>query len=312
MSCISESMQPQEALYRAPDGASLVFHIYNAAASPGSPVFLFLAAMGVEARYYLPLVGCLAATFRAPVALADFRGQGENLRRNGPSEFGYREVLEFDLPAIVARLNRLYPDRPLYVVGHSIGGQFATLLASQHAERIRGLVLLASGTAHYRCWRGIQRWRYYAFIQLIRIVTMILGRYPGSRLGFGGDQPFRFMMDWLAHATTGRYEPIGSEVPYEAGLRSVRLPVLSISVAGDAVAPAEAVDELLRKLAIADIRRISVPGIQRHDTWKRHFSWAREPEEMVSTIRDWIGELRRPQPASKSAAYAEELRASVS
>src|SRR5688572_32051735 len=120
MSSISENLHPQEMAYRAPDGASLVFHIYNAGAPPGSPVFLFLPAMGVEAKYYLPLVGSLAATCRAPVALADFRGQGENLRRNGPSEFGYREILESDLREIVARLSALHPDRPLYVVGHSI------------------------------------------------------------------------------------------------------------------------------------------------------------------------------------------------
>jgi predicted alpha/beta hydrolase len=287
-------MQPQETLYRALDGASLMFEIYNAGASPQSPIFLCLPAMGVEARYYLPLVGSLAATFRAPVALADFRGQGENQRRSGRSEFGYREILESDLPEIVMRLRALYPGRPLYIVGHSIGGQFASLLASQHAKMIGGLVLLASGTAHYRSWRGIQRWCYYGFIQLVRIVTMILGRYPGSRLGFGGDQPFRFMMDWVAHATTGRYEPIGSKVPYEAQLRSVRLPVLSISIAGDSVAPAAAVDELLRKLAIADICRRTTSGIQQHGPWKRHFSWARAPEEMVLMIRDWIGDAGRP------------------
>lgn len=305
-------MQPRETFYCAPDGASLTFHTYNAGASPGSPIFLCLPAMGVEAKYYLPLVGSLAATFRAPVALADFRGQGENLRRSRPSQFGYREILESDLPEIVARLSGLYPGRPLYIVGHSIGGQFATLLASRHARMIRGLVLLASGTAHYRSWRGIQRWRYYGFIQFIRVVTTILRRYPGSRLGFGGDQPLRFMMDWVAHATTGRYEPIGSRVPYEAGLRSVRLPVLSIAIAGDTVAPAAAVDELLGKLAIADICRRTASGIQRHDPWKRHFSWARAPEEMVTMIRDWIGELREPMPVSLSAAFAEELSAGVS
>lgn len=290
MSPTSERMQPQETLYRAPDGTSMTFEIYNAGASLGSPMFLCLPAMGVEAKYYLPLVTCLAATFRAPVALADFRGQGENVRRSGPSEFGYREILEFDLPEIVARLKELYPSRPLYIVDHSIGGQFATLLASQHAGMIRGLVLLASGTAHYRSWRGLQRWRYYGFIQFARIVTMFLRRYPGARLGFGGDQPFRFMMDWVAHALTGRYEPIGSKVPYEAQLRSVRLPVLSISIAGDTVAPSAAVEELLGKLAIADICRRTASGIRRHSPWKRHFSWARAPEEMVMMIRGWIGE----------------------
>lgn len=290
MNSISEGMQPQEVLYRAPDGTPLMFEIYNAGASPGSPMFLCLPAMGVGARYYLPLVACLAATFRAPVALADFRGQGGNARRSGPSQFGYREILELDLPEIVGRLKAQFPDRPLYVVGHSIGGQFATLLASQHAGMIRGLALLASGTAHYRSWRGLQRWRYYGFIQFARVVTMLLRRYPGARLGFGGDQPLRFMMDWAAHALTGRYDPMGSKVPYEANLRSVRLPVLSISIAGDTVAPSAAVEELLAKLAIADVRRRTASGIQRHSPWKRHFSWVRAPEEMVTMIRDWIGE----------------------
>ena len=79
------STQPQTEFYRASDGASLMFEVYNAGAAPGSPVFLCLPAMGVEARYYVPLVDCLANAFRAPVALADFRGQGENLRRSGRS-----------------------------------------------------------------------------------------------------------------------------------------------------------------------------------------------------------------------------------
>ena len=282
-------MRPREILYRAPDGASLTFEIYNdARTSPDSAIFLCLPAMGVAAKYYLPLVSCLAATFRAPVALADFRGQGENLPHNGPSEFGYREILESDLPEIVARLKALHPSRPLYLVGHSIGGQFATLFASQHARMIRGLVLLESGTAHYRSWKGLQRWRFYGFIQFTRIVTILLRRYPGTRLGFGGDQPFRFMMDWLSHAMTWRYEPTGSKVPYEAQLRSLRLPVLSISIVGDIVAPPAAVEELLGKLPVADICRRTTTAIQQHSPWKRHFSWVRAPEEVVVQIRDWI------------------------
>ena len=58
----------------------------------------------------------------------DLRGQGRSSERASHfADFGYREMVEIDLPAAIAALRGRYPNRPLLLVGHSLGGQLATL-----------------------------------------------------------------------------------------------------------------------------------------------------------------------------------------
>jgi predicted alpha/beta hydrolase len=112
--------------------------------------------------------------------------------------------------------------------------------------------------------------------------------YPGQLLGFGGDQPRRMMADWSHNATTGRYRCAGSGIDYEAALEDPALSVLSVEVRDDPVAPAGAVDELLSKLRSCTITRRQIDGVLADAPWRRHFSWARQPDEVVAVVARWV------------------------
>ena len=65
---------------------------------------LWLPALGVAARHYLPFAEALAARGVA-VYLHEWRGNGSSsLRPSHTQDWGYRELLELDLPASIATL----------------------------------------------------------------------------------------------------------------------------------------------------------------------------------------------------------------
>ena len=254
-----------------------------------TPVFVCLPAMGVAASFYAPFAEALARATGGVAALADLRGQGDGagLARHG-ARFGYREIVAQDIPSLVAAIGAQFPGRPVYLVGHSLGGQLGSLAAVHVGAHLAGLILVASGTAHHRAWPKALRFRAALTVQAVRLVAAVLPWYPGRLLGFGGDQPRRLMADWSYNARTGRYRCAGSTIDYEEALHALALPVLSIELRGDPVAPTGATSELLAKLAACAISRRRIDGVLADAPWRRHFSWARKPDIVVAEIGAWL------------------------
>jgi len=264
----------------------------TAPASEKTPIVICLPAMGVAASFYRMFADALAAATGATTDPIDLRGQGDHPdRASAGARFGYHEIVEHDIPARVAYWRTRAPGRPIVLLGHSLGGQLALLACAQRGTNADALVLVAAGTAHWRAWPRAERRRARWTVQAIRTAAALLPWYPGRRLGFGGNQPRRLMRDWAFNATTGRYRLEGSACTpevLEAALRGVALPVLAVSVAGDAVAPAGAVDELLALAPGARLARCEIAAPAGQSPWRRHFSWARTPAPVVQTIAAWL------------------------
>ena len=258
-----------------------------------TPVFVCLPAMGVAASFYTSFAEALAQAAAGVAVLADLRGQGASaeLARRG-ARFGYREIISQDIPSLIAAIAAQFPGRPLYLVGHSLGGQLGSLAAVHAAPFLSGLILVASGSAHWRAWPRKLRWRAAATVHAVRVVATLLPWYPGRLLGFGGDQPRRFMADWSYNASTGRYHCAGSRIDYEEALDDLVLPVLSIELRADPVAPTGATSALLAKLASCTIERKQIDGVTTDAPWRRHFSWARRPDDVVAEIHAWARSRR--------------------
>lgn len=280
----------------SPDGVQHVATVFLPEAAQ-TPMFLCLPAMGAAAEYYRPFAARLAERNLGAAALLDLRGQGRSsARARRGDDFGYREILELDLPQAVAALRRTFRGRPLYLAGHSLGGQLGLLCAARPGVALDGLVLIAAGTAHWRDWRGADRWKVWAATAAIKAAACALPWYPGHVLGFGGEQPRRLMRDWARVARDGRYDPEGGDLDYAVAARRLALPILSLGIRGDPVAPTGARESLLAMAPQGVVTRAELDGVRSHRPWKRHFSWARAPHDVVEAIGAWLA-ARAGEPA---------------
>lgn len=259
---------------------------------PTAPLLVFLPAMGVPASFYRPFAERMRAR-GIDVRVTDLPGQGQHpMRARQGDDYGYREVVEDLIPDLLRQTRRQYPQRPLLLGGHSLGGQLAVLASHDVADKVQGLVLVAAGTAHWRTWPRGKRLRAALTVHAISATARVLPWYPGQRLGFGGDQSRRFMRDWSRNARTGVYAPEGglqTAGQLRERLASVALAALSVRIGGDPVAPPGAADALCALLPAAAHSTVTVPGVTSDAPWRRHFSWARQPGGVEEALHGWLG-----------------------
>lgn len=276
----------------AADGHRFGLNLY-AAASERAPVLLFFPAMGAPARFYGGLGEALAATGTS-FAACDWRGIGSStLRASRTVDYGYRHLVEADIPAAVAALRTRLPQAPMWMGGHSLGAHLTPLYASRWPEAIEGLVIIAAGTVHYRAWTGRGALRILALTQSAPLISVLLGHYPGRRIGFAGREARGVIGDWARVARTGRFEPRGSGYDYEAAMTRLQKPVLTLGFHADDLAPATATDALLAKMPRCRHTRWYWGAADTAGHALDHFSWARQPGLVAPALAGWLLENTR-------------------
>ena len=253
-----------------------------------APVLIFLAALGTPARVYGRFSREMIA-HGVQVCTADWRGIGSSSVRAGrSSDFSYRHLVEFDLASLIQAVRKSLPHAPIWLGGHSLGGQMSLLRAGAHPDDISGVVLIASGSVHLPCFPWKLRLGIRALVYLHRATRPVLGYFPGSRFGFGGREASGLMHDWSHVALTGKYKPRGATADYERLLNSLEMPVLSLSFAADTWSPYHAAKALVDK----------VPGsISKHWHWSQadskgvaldHYSWLKQPVLVAPAVANFI------------------------
>lgn len=249
---------------------------------------LWLPALGVAARHYLPMAQLLAAEGVA-VAVHEWRGTGASrARASRRHDWGYREVLHDDLPESLALARGWNPSIPWVVGGHSIGGQFAALFAARHPDAVRGVALVASGSPYWRTFARWQRGALFLIYMLVTPITAICGYFPGRRLGFGGEEARTLMRDWARSGRTGRYAPPDIEDDLEAALARFRGPVFAAQLADDGLCPPASLDGLLAKLPAATITSERFVADRFDNRLATHFSWMKASAPIVLAIDAWL------------------------
>jgi len=252
-------------------------------AGDGAPGLLWVPALGVPAAKY-DAFGQALAELGVNCAVHEWRGNASSsLRARRGSDWGYRELLQHDLPASIAALG----PGAWYFGGHSLGGQFAAMAAARQPADCRGLVLAATGVPDARTFRGRQRLGIALFARSIPIVTALAGYYPGQRLKFAGQEAARLMRDWAATVRDGSYRDYGDGEPMDDLLARLSLPTLGLRFSDDWLVPAASLEALVDKLG-AGAHRHELFDEARLGTAPDHFRWMRRPEAPAAAIADWI------------------------
>ena len=251
-----------------------------------APVVLGMPAMGVRGSFYEPL----ARHFQklgVSYACADLRGIGSSsIRASRQINFGYADIINRDYPAQVNALKLHCAGSPLWLLGHSLGGQLNALYMATHPEQVAGLILVSSCTVYYKNYP--QPKRLWLSTQSLRVISELLGYMPGKRLGFGGTEARRVIRDWARNARTGVYHLENSPLDYDKLLARVRHPVLGISLATDTYAPQEAVDHLCSKMPLSRLDRWHFEDREISPQRLDHFSWVKNADSLSRRIVNWL------------------------
>lgn len=270
----------------AADGAVADVHLVLPAGT-ARDVLLWLPALGVAARNYLPFAQALAA-HGIGVALHEWRGIGSSDRRAGrASDWGYRELLTLDIPATLALTHSAFAGARLWLGGHSLGGQLASLFAALHPGQHAGLALVASGAPY---------WRRFPWYRLIGVVVAIApsiaalrGHFPGRAVGFGGNEARGVMTDWARSGRSGDYAVAGLDEDFERSLAALRLPLVALRLRDDWLAPESSLEWLLGKMPQAQRQGAIITSADLGGAPADHFAWMKVPQAIAGRIAAFVG-----------------------
>jgi predicted alpha/beta hydrolase len=273
--------QPQSIPLCSDDG-----HAWNLIAIvPERPraALLWLPALGVAAKHYIPFAEALAARGVA-VYLHEWRGNGSSsLRPDKAHDWGYRELLTLDLPRSQDAVLRAQPNVPHWIGGHSLGGQLACCYAALDACGFQQLWLVASGTPHWRTFPAPLGWLLPFVYQFLPWLAKWRGRLNGRRLGFGGMESRGLIRDWAKVGLGGRYAAAGMDIDFEEALARLAIPRHCVVFAQDWMAPRESLAALLAKLAPAQSKTIGLNATQL-GTRADHFAWMKQPDSVAECL----------------------------
>lgn len=287
MSPAKTPVEPELLPLNLADGSKTAISIFTSiSANPLTPVIILLPAMGVRAAYYKTFAQQITDKGYHIVS-ADLRGLGHSsVRPSRKNDFGYKEIINIDLPVIVATVQERFVNHPIYMMGHSLGGHMAILYAALHPQKLKGLLFTAAGYPYYKSWG---KWRGLVMLPLTQMfygISKVVGYFPGKYVGFGGKEARTLMRDWSYLARTGNFRITGSNQDFEALIGEIQLPVLSISFEGDDFAPPKAVKGFNAKLKKASLTHFHLQD--KNGKKFNHFNWVKRNESTLERIVNWL------------------------
>jgi predicted alpha/beta hydrolase len=213
------------------DGHRIVGRFYTPPGAAAGSV-LIVPAMGVSQDYYAPFAAWLAARGFV-TATFDYRGTG--LSRSQSLRGFKADILDWaalDCAAVLEAVSERAPGKPLFWVGHSLGGQIVPFVPNR--DRISKVITIAAGSGYWRENAPALKYRAWWLWYFIAPLTISLfGYFPGKRLRKVGDLPRGVMEQWRRWCLDPEYAVGAEGAPVRAQYAAVRTPIVSISFSDD-------------------------------------------------------------------------------
>lgn len=270
----------------AEDGWVLGYRAYPAVDS--SATLLFFPAMGASTRAHIPMARSLAA-MGITVVLGDPRGIGRSLPRPSRSiDIGMHDRLDYDWPAFVKVAREIGgPDKPLFMGGHSLGGQLSALFVGKNPGEVTGLISSAACALSYKLWTWPARPVIYFVYHFFGALAALFGYLPGQYVGWGRPCGGTLTREWSRWGRGGIYtQRDGSSA--EPWFSQFRGQALFLSFTDDVrYAPKMAVDALAERFSEATVTRKHKSPSELGVEELGHFKWRACPA-VWKLIGDWI------------------------
>ncbi|HXC06633.1 MAG TPA: alpha/beta fold hydrolase [Bacteroidia bacterium] len=155
----------------------------------------FNGGTAVRKEYYLPFLEYLSEQGYL-CCLWDYRGSGESAPASlRDCQYRFSDYGTKDMPAVKTWLRNHFPELPLYVVAHSVGGQQLGFMSD--ISDIRGLIGFSVSTGHY----AFMPWKYrlqcyYFFYVFAPLSIAFTGYVANKRFGYMEDLPRNVVREW--------------------------------------------------------------------------------------------------------------------
>lgn len=236
--------------------------------------------MAVPSGYYRPLVAAFADRGWEARSMPT-RGfeRGEPTASRGRDWSYDSEVTA--LAEVVAAARDEQPDRPVILLGHSLGAQLGAM-HELHCSPGDGFVTVGGGVPHYKAYP-------YGGLPVllmglaVPVATRLFGFLP--RPFFGAPGASTLMRQWARFVRTGR-------PPFEVP-RLISTPSLVIKLQADALAVSAANDEFAR--LFLDPATTTRWTYRKSDTpdggTTDHIAWVKHPDVVVDRITAWWAQV---------------------
>ena len=246
-----------------------------------SPLVLIVAAMAVPSGFYRPLVAEIESRGWEAAALPT-RGfeRGEPIASRA-HDWSYADEMSA-IADQVAKARADQPERPVILLGHSLGSQLGAGHELHHPPS-DGFVTIGASVPHFRSYPygGLP---VLAMGVSVPVVTRIRGFLP--KPFFGGPGARTLMREWARFVRTGK-------PPFEIPHR-ITTPSLVIQLQGDAYAVSRS-NKVFTELFLdpeATARWVYTKDAAPEGGTTDHVMWVKTPGPVVDKIVDWWTDVR--------------------
>ncbi len=214
----------------ASDFRPLITYCHESETAPLASIVI-APGMAIGQRFYADFALYLAGLgYR--VWTFDYRGMFESA--TGPMRHCTADLNDWillDTDAVVRHAHAAGHGHPVFLVGHSLGGQAAPLLPS--AAQLSGLVNIAVGSGAMRHNQPATRRKApLLWFGLVPLLSTLFGYFAGTRVGLIGDVPRHAMAQWRKWCLNRDYL-LGAVDGARAAYARARYPVLALAFFDD-------------------------------------------------------------------------------
>lgn len=175
------------------DQVSLAGQLIEAKAAKA--VVLINPGTATKTSFYLPFAQFLAE-HGYHVLLWNYRGCCES--RTGSikhSAYRYADIGNYDIPAAINQAKALFPELPLYCIGHSAGGQ--QIGFTETSQQLAGLIAVAVSAGHMpHMPLGYRLQANLFFRVIVPLSVRLCGYVPAKKLKLMEDLPSQMAIEW--------------------------------------------------------------------------------------------------------------------
>ena len=189
-------------------------------------------AMGTTQAYYHPFANWLRDKGWRVIAF-DYRGMGES--RTAPLGEYRNNIIDwarYDCSAALSRALSGSNGKPVYWIGHSLGGQVFPLV--RNIEKVTKVITIAAGTGYWRHNSpALKRKVWFLWFFMVPVLLRLYDHFPGKRFGMVGDLPKPVMKQWRRWCLNRHY-CVGVEGHQVKQLFDrINLPITAMAIADD-------------------------------------------------------------------------------